>query len=35
MEPQSPDRQSTLVWILLVIVGAILCVVGWYRFVHA
>src|SRR5947199_1224024 len=35
MEPTS-DRQSVLVWVLLVIVGAILCIVGWYRFIaHA
>jgi hypothetical protein len=27
----TPDRQSALVWFLLAIVGAILCVVGWYR----
>jgi hypothetical protein len=26
-----PDRQSRFVWLLLVIVGAILCLVGWYR----
>ena len=27
----TPDRQSRLVWLLLAIVGAILCIVGWYR----
>jgi hypothetical protein len=25
------DSQSRLLWLLLTIVGAILCVVGWYR----
>jgi pimeloyl-ACP methyl ester carboxylesterase len=36
MQPKSSDRQSMIVWVLLVIVGAILCIVGWYRFIaHA
>ena len=26
------DRQSLLVWTMLVIVGAILCAIGWQRF---
>jgi hypothetical protein len=29
----TPDRQSQLIWLLLAIVGAILCGVGWYRWV--
>jgi pimeloyl-ACP methyl ester carboxylesterase len=32
MQATSSARQSILVWALLVIVGAILCLVGWYRF---
>jgi hypothetical protein len=29
--PNDPDRQSRLVWFVLAILGAILCVIGWYR----
>jgi hypothetical protein len=25
------DRQSQMIWLLLSILGAILCLVGWYR----
>ena len=31
MEPNTVDRQSLRVWLLLAILGAILSVVGWYR----
>jgi len=31
MEPNSPDRLSQRVWFMLAILGAILCLVGWYR----
>jgi hypothetical protein len=27
----SPDRSRQMVWTLLAIVGAVLAVVGWYR----
>jgi hypothetical protein len=26
-----PDRQALLVWTMLALVGAILSIVGWYR----
>ena len=32
MEPNAPDRMNMRVLWLLAIVGAILCVVGWYRY---
>jgi hypothetical protein len=32
MELNSPDRLNLRVWLLLVILGAVLCVVGWYRY---
>jgi hypothetical protein len=28
----APDRQLMLLWSMLVVVGAVLCVVGWQRF---
>jgi hypothetical protein len=31
MEINTPDRQAMLVWTMLSIVGAILCIIGWYR----
>ena len=31
MLTSTPDRQALLVWTMLTIVGAILCIVGWYR----
>jgi hypothetical protein len=31
LEGTPPDRTSQLVWTILAILGAILCVVGWYR----
>ena len=30
-QTQTPDRQALLVWTMLSIVGAILCLVSWYR----
>jgi hypothetical protein len=30
-----PDRQSRLVWLILVFLGAALCVVGWARWFGA
>ncbi len=32
METNSPDKMSMRVWLILAILGAVLCVVGWYRF---
>ena len=29
--PDTHDRQSLLVWVVLVILGLVLSVVGWYR----
>jgi len=29
----SPDRLNLRVWLLLVIVGALLALIGWYRYV--
>jgi hypothetical protein len=31
MKVQTSDRQALLVWTMLSIVGAILSIVGWYR----
>jgi hypothetical protein len=31
MQTEAPDRQALLVWTMLTIVGAILSIVGWYR----
>ena len=33
MQPgPKPDRLNVRVWLLLAIVGAVLCVIGWYRY---
>jgi len=29
--PRSPDRESQIVWLVLVILGVLLAVVGWFR----
>jgi hypothetical protein len=31
MKTKTSDRQALLVWAMLSIVGAILAIVGWYR----
>jgi hypothetical protein len=31
MVTNTPDRLNMRVWLLLVIVGAVLCLIGWYR----
>ena len=31
METKTSDRQNLLLWTMLSIVGAILAIVGWYR----
>lgn len=32
MRTDYPDRLNMRIWLLLAIVGAILCIVGWYRY---
>ena len=32
METNSPNRLSLNIWLVLVILGAILSVIGWYRY---
>jgi hypothetical protein len=32
MTSQVPDRLNMRLWTMLAIVGAILCVIGWYRY---
>ena len=32
MAVQAPDRLNMRIWAMLAIVGAILCVIGWYRY---
>lgn len=34
MQPSSPDRLSMRVWMMLAVVGAALCLIGWYRYVQ-
>lgn len=34
MESNAPDRMNMRVLWLLAIVGAILCVIGWYRYLR-
>ena len=31
MNTRTSDRQQMLIWTMLMIVGAILAIVGWYR----
>jgi hypothetical protein len=31
MNTNSPDRLSSGIWLLLAVLGAVLCIVGWYR----
>ena len=33
METQSPDRLNLRIWAVIAILGAVLCVIGWYRYV--
>ena len=30
--PNDPNRKNRLVWAILAILGLVLCVLGWYRF---
>ncbi len=32
MNTQQPDRLNQSVWLMLAILGAVLLVVGWYRY---
>jgi hypothetical protein len=32
MDPTTPDRLNLRVWLMLAVLGAILCLVGWYRY---
>jgi hypothetical protein len=32
MNTQQPDRLNLRVWLMLAILGAVLCLVGWYRY---
>ena len=32
MDTNPPDRMSNRMWLMLAILGAVLCLVGWYRF---
>lgn len=32
MMTNAPDRTDLRVWVMLAIVGAVLCVIGWYRY---
>jgi hypothetical protein len=35
MQPQpKPDRLNSRVWLILIIVGAALSVIGWYRYLQ-
>jgi hypothetical protein len=31
MEPQSPNALSQRIWLVLAVLGAVLCIIGWYR----
>jgi hypothetical protein len=33
MDTQSPDSLSSRVWLMLVVVGAVLALIGWYRLI--
>lgn len=32
MNTQQPDRLNLRVWLMLAILGGVLCLVGWYRY---
>ena len=32
MNTQQPDRLNQRVWLMLAILGVVLCLVGWYRY---
>ena len=31
-EHSAPDRMSQVVWLILVVLGAVLAIIGWYRY---
>jgi hypothetical protein len=35
MRTDTPDRMNLRVWLMLAILGAVLAIVGWYRFFSA
>lgn len=32
MATETPDRLNMQVWAMIALVGAILCIIGWYRY---
>ena len=32
--PHTPDHQSQIIWGVLVLLGAVLAVAGWYNWAH-
>jgi hypothetical protein len=32
MDTKQPDRLNLRVWLMLAILGGVLCLVGWYRY---
>jgi hypothetical protein len=32
MRPDSSDRLNVRLWVMLVVLGAVLCLIGWYRY---
>jgi hypothetical protein len=32
MQPDAPDRLNSRLWLMLVVLGAVLALVGWYRY---
>jgi tryptophan-rich sensory protein len=34
MDTNTPDRVSQIVWLMLAIAGAVLCVIAWYEFLR-
>ena len=35
MVPDFSDRMNVRLWVLLVVLGAVLCLIGWYRYFSA
>jgi hypothetical protein len=33
MQTREPDRLNLRIWTVIAILGAVLCVIGWYRYV--
>ena len=32
MTPDLRDRLNARLWVLIIVLGAVLCVIGWYRY---